>query len=207
MLDSPDPRHLPAAAAASRLALEIEARSIDALWARNEEALTQALDLLAHCRGRVIVSGLGKSGHIASKIAATWCSFGTPTYFMNSSEALHGDYGMCRPEDLGVVISYSGRTAEVVAVAQWMKDFGMKVIALSRSAESPLGHLSDVHLSIEVEREADPLGLGPTASTATTLALGDALGAGLQVIGEFDADDFHLRHPGGTLGATLSKAR
>lgn len=183
--------------------MEIEAAALAALWSRAGDDIRAALELLQGCEGRAIISGLGKSGHIASKIAATWSSFGIPSYFLNSSEALHGDYGMCQPEDIGVVISYSGKTAEVVAVAQWMKNFGMKVIALSKSADSPIGQIADVHVPITVDTEADPLNLGPTASTITTLAIGDALGSGLQAMTGFTAEDFRLRHPGGSLGQQL----
>lgn len=204
MLNSPDPALVPQAVDAARAALEIEAAAVARAWDNNREALDQALQLLASSRGRIVVSGLGKSGHIGAKMAATLCSFGAPTAFMNSSEALHGDFGVCEPDDVGIVISYSGRTAEVVAVTQWMKNFGMPVIAMTKAADSPVSSLADVHLSIAVEREADPLNLGPTASTAVTLALGDALGAGLQVLRQFTAEDFRLRHPGGSLGADLA---
>lgn len=203
MLDNPNPSHLPQALEAARLALETEARAVATTWERNAQTMPLALEMLARAQGRIIISGLGKSGHIGAKMAATLCSFGAPAYFMNSAEALHGDYGMCTPQDVGIVISYSGRTAEVLAVTQWMKQFGMATISMTRSAETPIGQLADLNLCIEVEREADPLNLGPTASTAATLALGDALGAGLQVMREFTPEDFRLRHPGGSLGADL----
>lgn len=193
----------PAALDAAQRALETESRAVEAMRSRNQDSLRAALELLAPHRGRIIISGLGKSGHIGAKMAATLCSFGAPSYFMNSSEALHGDFGMCTPDDIGIVISYSGKTKEVVAVARWMKNFGMPLIAMSRDASSPIGTLCDVHLDISVDREADPLNLGPTASTAATLALGDALGAGLQVLRGFTPEDFHLRHPGGSLGELL----
>lgn len=202
-----NPALLPEAHAAACRALETETQAVNQAAVRNDEALRHALELLCHLgQGRIIVSGLGKSGHIGAKMAATFSSFGAPAYFMNSSEALHGDFGMCTPHDVGILISYSGRTAEVLAVARWMKDFGMKLIVMSREPTSPLGQLADVHLDIAVEREADPLNLGPTASTVATLALGDALGAGLQILNEFTPQDFHLRHPGGTLGSLLSTA-
>lgn len=203
MLDTPNAELLPQAMAATRFALEAEARAIDALWPRDEHDIRTALTLIAASSGRLVVSGLGKSGHIGAKLAATMSSFGQPAYFMNSSEALHGDFGLCTPHDVGLVISYSGRTAEVVAVTRMMKALGMAVIAVSRSADSPIGQLADAHLSIEVDREADQLNLGPTASTAATLALGDALAAGLQVLRGFTPSDFKLRHPGGSLGAHL----
>lgn len=204
MLPHPDTTLMPQALHATQRALDIEARAIDAVWELNANTIPQALELIASSQGHVVISGLGKSGHIGAKLAATWSSFGTPTVFMNSSEALHGDFGICNPEDVGVVISYSGRTAEVVAVAQMMKALGMAVIALSHDASSPIGQLSDVHLSIKVDHEADTLKLGPTASTAATLALGDALAAGLQVMNAFTPEDFRLRHPGGSLGKQLA---
>lgn len=203
MLDHPNPDHVPEALDAVRFALRTEANAVEALWKKNAESLEKVLNLLAHRQGRVVISGLGKSGLIGAKLAATWNSFGIPTLFLNSSEALHGDFGMCTPKDMGIVISYSGTTTEVVAVAQWMKTFGMPVVAMSHSAETPLGQLADIHLSIEVHREADPLNLGPTSSTTATLALGDALASGMQVLCEFTPEDFHLRHPGGALGSAL----
>lgn len=205
MMDTPDPTLIPEALEASRRALNVEATALRTLWDENRDNITDAFKVLTATSGRVVMTGLGKSGHIARKLAATWSSFGTPTYFMHASEALHGDLGMCTSSDVGIPISYSGATAEVVFVANWMRELGMKLIGFSADPNSPLAQLCNVHLSIHVPHEADALRLGPTASTTATLALGDAIGAGIQILTSFTPTDFHFRHPGGALGQHLTE--
>ncbi len=200
MATTRDPERLDAALVQARDALTIETRAMDGLWDRNASALRRAVDTLGRIQGRVIVSGLGKSGHIGRKIAASLASMGVPSAFLHSTEALHGDFGICTPADGGLVISNSGTTTEVVQVARLMRHIGMPVVSMTRDAESPLATLAAANLDISVEREADPLDLAPTASTLVTLALGDALSVGLQGLMDFTASDFALRHPGGALG-------
>ncbi len=184
-------------------AMAVESEAIAATRQAVRPALAEALRLLSRTRGRVVVSGLGKSGHIGSKIAATLASTGTPAFFVHSAEALHGDSGMVTPEDVTILISYSGETAEVCHFARMVLARGVPVIAMTGRPESTLATLAQVHLSIHVEREADPLGLAPTASTASTLALGDALAAGLMTLKGFGSDEFATFHPGGALGRQL----
>lgn len=198
-----DPARLDTAMVAARDAVDTETRAMDGLWARNETALRLAIRTLGGIRGRVIVSGLGKSGHIGAKISASMASMGFPSLFLHSAEALHGDFGMCTPDDGGLLISNSGTTAEVVQVARLMKHIGMPIFSMTRDDQSPLAQLCLANLDIGVPREADPLDLAPTASTLVTLALGDALSVGLQGLMDFNENDFALRHPGGALGQRL----
>lgn len=191
------------ALAAADRAMAIEADAITGTRVAVREQLPLAIDLLRQARGRVIVSGLGKSGHIGAKMAATLASTGTPAFFVHSSEALHGDSGMAQAGDVAILISYSGETAEVVHFARMLKARGVSLIAMTGRPGSTLASLADVHLSIAVEREADPLDLAPTASTASTLAVGDALAAALMTWSGFGPDDFAVRHPGGSLGRQL----
>jgi len=189
--------------AAAGLALAIESAAIAGSAARTVGGLTAALRLISSTSGRVVVSGLGKSGHIGGKIAATLASTGTRALFVHSAEALHGDSGMAAPGDVGLLISYSGRTAEVCQFGRMLKVRDIPVVAMTGREDSPLRALADVWLSIAVDREADPLGLAPTASTAVTLALGDALAAGLMAMSGFGPADFARFHPGGSLGEDL----
>ena len=191
------------ALAAADRAMAIESDAIAATRAAVKAELPTALRLLAGTRGWVVVSGLGKSGHIGSKIAATLASTGTPAFFLHSAEALHGDSGMATPDDVAILISYSGETAELCHVARMLAARGVPVIAMTGRPQSTLAGLARVHLSIHVESEADPLGLAPTASTASTLALGDALAAGLMTLSGFTAEQFATFHPGGSLGRQL----
>ncbi|ACQ79960.1 Arabinose-5-phosphate isomerase [Beutenbergia cavernae DSM 12333] len=183
--------------------LRIESRAIEVAAGRSSEALLAATRLIEARSGRLIVSGLGKSGHIAAKMAATFASTGTPAHFVHATEALHGDSGMVVPGDVAILISNSGTTAEVVQFGRMIRALGVPVIAMARDASSPLASLAQVWLDISVEREADPLGLAPTASTTLTLALGDALAAALMTRTNFDDAAFGLRHPGGALGQQL----
>lgn len=183
--------------------IDIEAGAIQALKPRIDKAFVTAATLLLNCQGRIVVSGVGKSGHIGSKIAATLSSTGSPAFFVHPAEASHGDLGMVRPEDVFVAISYSGRSDELMTILPVLKRRGVDVITLSSNKDSPLAKAASVHLDISVEKEACPLGLAPTASTSATLAMGDALAIALLSARGFTADDFALSHPGGTLGRKL----
>ncbi|WP_024286427.1 SIS domain-containing protein [Cellulomonas sp. KRMCY2] len=189
---------------AAYAAMAIESEAITRTREAVREALPEAIRLISQVRGRVIVSGLGKSGHIGAKMAATLASTGTPAQFVHAAEALHGDSGMATSQDAAILISYSGETAEVCQFAHMLAVGHVPVISMTGRPGSTLARRSDVHLSIAVEREADPLNLAPTASTASTLALGDALAAALMQISGFGPADFALRHPGGSLGAQLA---
>jgi arabinose-5-phosphate isomerase len=198
------------AGAASNAALElarrviaIEAEAVRALVDRLDERFLKAVSLILERRGRVVVSGIGKSGHIARKIASTLASTGTPAYFVHPAEAVHGDLGMVLPDDVFVAISHSGESAELLAIVPLVKRQGAKLIALTGDASSTLARESDVHLDAGVAQEACPLNLAPTASTTAALALGDALAVALLDARGFSADDFARSHPGGALGRRL----
>jgi len=183
--------------------IEIEANAISALAARIDENFVAAAQLLLQCRGRIIVSGVGKSGHIGSKIAATLSSTGSPAFFVHPAEASHGDLGMMRSEDVFLAISYSGRSDELRTILPVLKRQDIDLISLTGKPDSPLAEAATIHIDISVEKEACPLGLAPTASTSATLAMGDALAIALLSARGFTADDFALSHPGGTLGRKL----
>jgi arabinose-5-phosphate isomerase len=189
---------------AALAAMSIESDSIARTREEVRTSLPRAVELLSAVSGRVLVSGLGKSGHIGAKMAATLASTGTPAQFVHAGEALHGDSGVATSGDAAILISYSGETVEVCQFAQMLRAVGVPMIALTGRADSTLALGADVHLSIAVTREADPLNLAPTASTASTLALGDALAAALMAISGFSPEDFWLRHPGGSLGKQLA---
>lgn len=199
-----------AAARALQLAeqtLQIEADAILALKARlssgSGHAFSQATRLLLGCTGRVVVSGMGKSGHIARKIAATLASTGTPAMFVHPGEAAHGDLGMVTEADAVIAISNSGESEELLAIVPVIKRLGAKLISMTGRPESSLARLADVHLDIAVDREACPLNLAPTASTTATLAMGDALAVALLDARGFREEDFARSHPGGALGRRL----
>lgn len=192
-----------AAVAAGVRAMRIEADAVAAAAERVAPELADAVRLIRAARGRVLVSGLGKSGHIGAKIAATLASTGTPAQFVHASEALHGDSGMATSDDVAILISNSGETAEVNHFAAMLRSWGVPRIAMTRDPASTLAQLCDVHLDIRVEREADPLGLAPTSSATVTLAIGDALAASLMTLNGFTPEEFAKRHPGGALGAQL----
>lgn len=191
----------------ARETLQIEADAILALKNRLTESandsFAEAVGLLLECSGRVVVSGIGKSGHIARKIAATLASTGTPALFVHPAEAAHGDLGMVTENDAFVAISNSGETAELLAIVPIIKRMGAKLIAMTGNASSNLALLADVHLDVRVDKEACPLNLAPTASTTATLALGDALAVALLDARGFQEDDFARSHPGGALGRRL----
>jgi len=189
--------------AAARRVLDIEARAIDALADRLGEDFAAAVRLVLDSTGRVIVSGLGKSGHIARKIAATMASTGTPAYFVHAAEALHGDLGMIHRDDVLIALSNSGETAELLAVVPLVRRQGGRTIAMTGKPDSTLARLADVHLDAGVAMEACSLNLAPTASTTCALALGDALAVALLDARGFREDDFARSHPGGALGRRL----
>jgi len=193
------------AVALARTTLQIEADAIIALHARlaTDDSVGRAVALLLECKGRVVVSGIGKSGHIARKIAATLASTGTPAMFVHPAEAAHGDLGMVTSDDAFIAISYSGESAELMAIMPVVKRMGGTLIAMTGKPQSNLARLADVHLDISVEKEACPLNLAPTASTTVTLALGDALAVALLDLRGFKEEDFARSHPGGALGRRL----
>ncbi len=183
--------------------LDIEARAVDALKARLDDSFVAACELCMATPGRVVVTGMGKSGHVSNKIAATLASTGTPAFFMHPAEASHGDLGMITSQDLLLAISYSGETAEVVTILPMVKRMGAKLVAMTGNPNSTMAQAADVHLDISVEEEACPLKLAPTASTTATLAMGDALAVALLEKRGFTAEDFARSHPSGSLGKRL----
>ena len=199
---------LPAAAridcaAVAREVFEIEAAGILGLTDHLDGSFTAAVETILATRGRVIVCGMGKSGIIGKKLAATLASTGTPAFFMHPGEAFHGDLGMVTPVDVFVALSNSGETEELVKLLPFLRDNGNPVIALTGNARSTLARHASVHLSVRVAREACPLQLAPTASTTATLAMGDALAVALMRARDFQAVDFARFHPGGSLGRRL----
>lgn len=183
--------------------LRIEAEAIRQLEQYLDHHFEQACQYIMDSKGKVIVTGMGKSGHIANKIAATLASTGTPAFFVHPGEASHGDLGMLSREDIVIAISNSGETAEILTILPVIKRLGITLIAMTGNPESTLAKLADTHLCVKVEREACPLGLAPTASTTAALAMGDALAVSLLNARGFSPDDFALSHPGGSLGRKL----
>lgn len=183
--------------------VDIETAAIVGLKRYLDSQFEQACELLFQCQGRVIVIGMGKSGHIGGKIAATLASTGTPAFFVHPGEASHGDLGMITAQDIVLAISNSGETEEVLAIAPLIKRRGVKLVSLTGHPQSTLAQLSDVHVCIAVEQEACPLGLAPTSSTTATLVMGDAIAVALLHARGFTADDFAMSHPGGSLGRRL----
>jgi arabinose-5-phosphate isomerase len=183
--------------------LEIEARAIMGLVPKVGAEFVEACNLCLQCRGRVIVTGMGKSGHIGSKIAATLASTGTPAFFVHPGEASHGDLGMITPKDLVIAVSYSGETAEIITILPLLKRIGLPFISMTGAPDSTLGSAATVVLDTAVEEEACPLNLAPTASTTAALAMGDALAVALLESRGFTVEDFARSHPGGALGKRL----
>jgi len=183
--------------------LQTEARAIQALAGRIDDALVDACRRILACPGHLIVTGIGKSGHIGHKLAATLASTGTPAFFVHPAEASHGDLGMIRADDLVLALSNSGETEELLRLLPGIKRLGVGLIAMTGQPESTLAQHSDVHLDTSVDREACPLGLAPTASTSAQLALGDALAIALLDARGFTAEDFARSHPAGILGRRL----
>ena len=184
----------------AKSALDIEIAALTKLASSIESKIEPALKLLTENKGRVIITGLGKSGLVGAKIAATLASTGTPSFFVHSADALHGDSGAIHDSDLVIAISNSGETSEVLAVADMAKSWGNKVIAITGKSSSRLATIADATLDISFEKEADPNGLAPTTSTTLTIAIGDAIAAALITYKNFTAQDFGKRHPGGSLG-------
>jgi arabinose-5-phosphate isomerase len=187
----------------ARRVLDIEAEAVRALIERIDERFLLALSLILERRGRVVVSGIGKSGHIARKIASTLSSTGTPAYFLHPAEAIHGDLGMIESGDVFIAISHSGESEELLSILPQVKRRGAKLVALTGRRDSTLAKEADVLLDAGVAQEACPHNLAPTASTTAALALGDALAVALLDARGFSADDFARSHPGGTLGRRL----
>lgn len=189
--------------ALARQVLTIESDAVRLLAERLDEAFHLALTIVLNCRGRVVVTGMGKSGHVARKIAATLASTGTPAFFVHPGEASHGDLGMIAPEDVVIALSNSGESAEVITILPLIKRRGAKLIGMSGNPKSTLARESDAHLNVAVDKEACPLNLAPTASTTAALAMGDALAVALLDARGFTPEDFARTHPGGSLGRRL----
>ena len=183
--------------------LKIEAASVTKLIERIDDEFVAAVNCILDCHARVVVTGMGKSGHIGRKIAASLASTGTPAFFMHPAEAFHGDLGMVTADDVVIAISNSGESTEMVNILPIIKRIGAKIIAMCGRRESALGRNADYFVNIAVEREACPLGLAPTASTTATLAMGDAITVALLEARNFTKQDFALFHPGGSLGRKL----
>ena len=183
--------------------LQCEAAAIESLIPRLDDSFLRAVETIRDCKGKIVVTGVGKSGHIGSKIAATLASTGTPAFFLNPLDAYHGDLGMLSSDDLVLAISYSGATEELLRFLPLIQAKHITIIGISGHADSLLARCSDIHLNVAVEKEADPLNLVPTASTTATLALGDALACALVEAKHFQPTDFAQLHPGGDLGRKL----
>ena len=183
--------------------LQIEAKAVNALVDRIDETFVEAIDIIYSCTGKIIVTGMGKSGIIGKKIAATFASTGTPAFFLNPAEGSHGDIGMVTKGDVVLMLSNSGETEEIITIIPTLKRMNMKIIAMTGNPKSLLARSADVSLDVSVEEEACPMGLAPTASTTAALAMGDALAITLLNKRGFTAEDFALFHPGGTLGRKL----
>jgi arabinose-5-phosphate isomerase len=186
-----------------RAVLEMEAQAIAELAARVDGQFTHACQLILECVGRVVVVGMGKSGHVGGKIAATLASTGTPAFFVHPGEASHGDLGMITPTDIVLALSNSGETAEILTILPIIKRMGVKLIALTGNGASSLAKQADVAIDVGVKKEACPLNLAPTSSTTVTLAMGDALAVALLQSRGFTPEDFARSHPGGSLGRRL----
>ena len=183
--------------------LDIESRAVDTLRGRLDEHFAAACELCLDTPGRIVVTGMGKSGHIGHKIAATLASTGTPAFFMHPGEASHGDLGMITGQDVLLAVSYSGETDEVLTILPLVKRMGARLLSMTGKPGSTLARAADVHLDVSVAEEACPLNLAPTASTTATLAMGDALAVALLKLRGFTAEDFAMSHPSGSLGKRL----
>tara|TARA_B100001750_G_scaffold72991_1_gene58259 strand:- start:2217 stop:3197 length:981 start_codon:yes stop_codon:yes gene_type:complete len=183
--------------------LDIESSAISELKSNLGKSFTDACELCINCKGKIIVMGLGKSGHIADKIAATFASTGTPAFFIHPSEAIHGDLGMIDKEDIVLVLSNSGETEEIISLIPVIKNMGIKIVAITGNKDSKLSSEADIHIHVEVKEEACPMNLAPTASTSAALAMGDAIAVALLEKRGFTKEDFAKSHPGGSLGKQL----
>jgi len=193
------------ALAAATTAINTEIAALNTFAQSLESNLKPALEIIIECKGHVVITGLGKSGLVGAKIAATLASTGTPSFFMHSADALHGDSGALTPGDVLIAISNSGETAEVNAIANMAKGWGNPTIAITKNSNSSLAKICDAVVNIAFEKEADPLNLAPTTSTTLTIAAGDAIASALMAHRGFTASDFGKRHPGGTLGKATNK--
>ena len=198
-----DPSSVAALCATGVSVIVTEARALTALAMRVDGRFAAACRLMLACRGRVVVTGMGKSGHVARKIAATLASAGTPAFYVHPGEASHGDLGMITGTDMVVALSNSGETVEILTILPIIKRLGIPLVTLTGNEHSRLASEADVHIDVSVEQEACPLGLAPTASTTAALAMGDALAIALLEARGFSADDFARSHPGGRLGRRL----
>ena len=187
--------------------IDIEVEAINELKNSLDENLTKALNLIENSKGRIILSGMGKSGHIAKKIAASLASTGTPSFFIHPAEASHGDLGMVTNDDVIIAISNSGESKELIDILNYSKRFGIKLIAITKNPESSLAKAGDVVLKLPNAKEACPLGLAPTSSTTATLVLGDVITTGMIERKGFSKTQFNERHPGGKLGSILQKVK
>ena len=187
----------------ARAVLDTEKQAIDGLYQYLNDAFDKACEMVLRCGGKIVVTGMGKSGHIGSKIAATLASTGTPAFFLHPGEASHGDLGMISSGDLIIAISNSGESDEILALLPVLKRRGIPLICMTGNPASTMAKEANVHLCIKVEKEACPLGLAPTSSTTATLVMGDALAVALLKARGFTAEDFALSHPGGALGRKL----
>lgn len=183
--------------------LDIESAAIKNLKGTLNKSFVEACEACGNCKGKIIVMGLGKSGHIADKIAATFASTGTPAFFIHPSEAIHGDLGMIDKEDVVLILSNSGETEEIVSLIPIIKKMGITIIALTGNKKSKLSNEANIHLNVEVKEEACPMNLAPTASTTAALAMGDAIAVALLEKKGFTKEDFAKSHPGGSLGKKL----
>lgn len=183
--------------------LKSEAAAITALQARLDQRFHRACELILQCEGRIVVTGMGKSGHIGNKIAATLASTGSPSFFMHPGEASHGDLGMITSQDLVIALSNSGETSEITLLLPLLKRLGIPLVALTGNPQSTLARTADINLDVSVAEEACPLGLAPTSSTTASLAMGDALAVAVLEARGFTAEDFAMSHPGGNLGRRL----
>jgi len=186
-----------------RKVVSVEAEAVSALAERIDDRFVEACRLLFACRGRIVVTGMGKSGHIGGKIAATFASTGSPAFFVHPGEASHGDFGMITAADVVVALSNSGETDELLTILPLIKRLGVPLIAITGNARSTLAHEADVHVDASVKEEACPLGLAPTSSTTAALVIGDALAVALLEAKGFTLEDFAWSHPGGSLGRRL----
>lgn len=191
------------ARALARQVLEIEAAAIAGLLDQLDESFDRAVRLLHECRGRVVCTGMGKSGHVMKKVAATFASTGTPAFFLHPAEAIHGDLGMIVDGDLVLAASFSGNTEELLRMLPALKRRAIPVVAITGNPQSPLAEHAEVHLSAAIDKEACPLNLAPTASTTATMAMGDALAMAMLDRRGFTTEDFARLHPGGNLGKRL----
>ena len=189
--------------ASAHRTLGVEIAALQALDARLDDTFSQAITMILNCHGRIVVTGIGKSGHIAKKIAATLASTGTPSFFMHGTEAIHGDLGMLTHQDVVLAISHSGEAHELLMILSVARRMGARFIAMTGHPESELGANADLHLNTHVDHEACPLNLAPTASTTVALALGDAIAVACLEARGFTSEDFARSHPGGALGRRL----